>query len=206
MCSHKKITLILAAACNIAVIILEGIGFFYHNDGITLSVFYTNDSNILALFAAAIWLMALCCGKNPPPHPIMLLKYTATVCLCLTFLTVVCFLAPLSGYRFMLFHGAMLYQHLLCPILMSVSFLFFEEYSNIRKTDVLITTIPTVLYGAITIGMNLHGSLHGPYPFLLVREQPLRQSILWGVGILAVTIGIAMWIRIIKKKKENPLQ
>ena len=129
----RKKTLIFAVFCNLTVILLELIGFFARGSGIALSVFYTNDSNILALAAAVIWLIAFCCGNNPPHHWIMVLKYAAATCLGLTFLTVICFLAPLSGYRFMLFQGAMLYQHLLCPAFVLISFLFFEEYRQIKK-------------------------------------------------------------------------
>ena len=203
MYPKKKKTLIFAVFCNLAVILLELIAFFVQGNGIALNIFYTNDSNILALAAAVIWLITLCCGKNPPPRGVMLLKYAAAVCLGLTFLTVICFLAPLSGYRFMLFQGAMLYQHLLCPAFVMISFLFFEEYRQIKKTDILFAVMPTILYGGITVGMNLQGTLHGPYPFLLVKEQPPEQSILWGIPILATTIGIAALIRMIKNKRRT---
>lgn len=199
----RKKTLIIAVLCNITVILLELIGFFAQGNGIALSVFYTNDSNILALAASVIWLIAFCCDNNPPPRWIMVLKYAAATCLGLTFLTVICFLAPLSGYRFMLLQGTMLYQHLLCPAFVLISFLFFEEYHQIKKTDILFAIMPTILYGEITVGMNFQGTLHGPYPFLLVKEQPPEQSILWGSLILATTIGIAALVRIIKNKRRT---
>ena len=97
-------------------------------------IFYTEDSNILsACICAMVAVGQLVCiftGRELPRW-LHTLKYIATCCLTLTFLTVVFVLAPYypdeGGVVFLLTESSMLYHHLLNPVLVFVSFVFLER-------------------------------------------------------------------------------
>lgn len=147
-------------------------------------VFFTNDSNLLAGVSALCLLAALLKNSGAaPPRWITRLRYTATLCLTLTFCVVVLVLAPMmGGYYEMVIAGEFKCYHLICPVLSFISFVFFEQGGqSLERKDRLIALIPVVLYACVLVVLNAAGVVDGPYPFLRVRSQPLWQSALWGI-------------------------
>ena len=97
-------------------------------------IFYTEDSNILsACICAMVAVGQLVCiftGRELPRW-LHTLKYIATCCLTMTFLTVVFVLGPYcadqGGVVFLLTESSMLYHHLLNPLCAFVSFVLLER-------------------------------------------------------------------------------
>lgn len=153
--------------------------------------FYTVDSNLLAMAAAgvgAVCLLRELSGRGKAPGWAALLKFASAACLLLTFLVVACVLAPMyggaAGYRAMMLSGDGLYHHLICPVLTVGSFLLLDDAPPLGLRAATVALIPTALYAAVTVVLNLTGMMRGPYPFLRVYEQPVWASALWLVGIV----------------------
>jgi len=203
---------IAAIVVNIAVIVMEIAGFIlsYQANGPTLIRFYTEDSNLLTAVAciicAASLIRSLKSGE-PVSRGVHLLKYIAMSCLAVTFFVVIFVLAPMmesvgyAGYKIMLFHGSMLYMHLLCPVVAIGGFIWLENEPYLEKKCIRYALIPTLIYAAVTTTLNIVRLLDGPYPFLRVHNQAWYMSVIW----IAVIIGLAAllaWIiwRILDKK------
>ena len=170
---------------NIMIIVSSLAGLFMvRYFGLSMLFYYTQDSNILAVTASALYLM-----KHRSAH---LWRYAAFVCLNVTFLVVLFVLIPIMGNpRFMLFGGGMLFHHTLSPILSCISFLFLEEGKHLSSSDLKYGIIPTIIYGAIVLMLNILRIKSGPYPFFYVYSQPVYMTILWLTGIIAGTALIA---------------
>ncbi len=182
-----------ALAVNLLIVILEVLTFSRSLPvyGMRIFVYYTEDSNLLSLIASAVFAvsagLALRNGKNSVPVSVRTLRYVATCCLTVTFLTVAFVFAPMigkGGIRMMLLSGAMLFTHLLCPAAAVLSFLLLEHRPVLMKKTAWIALIPTVLYATVAVLLNIFRIWKGPYMFLLVYEQPVWASVLWGILIL----------------------
>ena len=158
-------------------------------------IFYTEDSNILsACICAMVAVGQLVCiftGKELPRW-LHTLKYIATCCLTMTFLTVVFVLGPYcadqGGVVFLLTESSMLYHHLLNPLCAFVSFVLLEREPKLPARCVPLALVPTMLYGSVALWANYRRLITGPYPFLLVYQQTTRQTVLWCAAILAMNL------------------
>ena len=173
----KKISLLL----NGLMIIFEVIALIInlHNNGLLIE-YYTIDSNMLALVSSLIYFVYLILDEKMPRW-LEIFKYMTTVCLTITFLVVIFILAPMYefNYKFFLLDGAFVYQHLLCPIMAVVTFLFFDTLHKFNIRDYIRGLYLTVIYAIILITLNIVGIVKGPYPFLMVKEQSVMASVLW---------------------------
>ena len=199
MKKKEKILLIL----KLLIVFLEIVGFFvtyYFNHKISYE-YYTEDSNILALVSSGLYVFYII-RKKHIPRWLQLLKYTTTVCLTVTFCVVIFILAPMYhfNYTYLLFYHSLLYQHLLCPILSIITFLYLDYFEPFNKTDTIISTYATVIYAIVLILLNIIGIVEGPYPFLMVRNQTILMSTIWLIVILGITYFIAFILR--KKQKS----
>lgn len=200
----------VASLCvNLLIVVLEIIGMVISlaRMGVGLLQFYTQDSNLIAMAAclalAVQQLLYLRGRRGAPARWALVFKYVAVSLLMVTFLVVVFVLAPSfgkSGYSVMLFDGAMLYHHTLCPLLALLSFLLFERQGILVRRDALTALIPTALYALVTLTLNLLRVMDGPYPFLKVYEQPIYMSIVWFIVILGGAYAIARLIRWVHNK------
>ena len=130
------------------------------------------------------------------PRGVHLLRYVSTCTVAVTFLVVVTILAPAShDYFSVLLGGSLLWLHTLCPLLSMISLIFFEGEPPLERRDELIALIPTALYAAVFVVLNLLRLVRGPYFFLLVYDQPLWMSALWLVLILGIALLLAWAIR-----------
>ena len=105
--------------------------------------------------------------------------------------------------KFMLFYDSNLYQHLLCPIIAIISFLFFEKETILSSKIIVWGVIPTVIYGIICVILNAFNVIIGPYPFFYVYLIPWYYLILWYVGILVCVILIAMILYLNHSKRRR---
>lgn len=196
--------LLTAFLLNLAVVVMELWATYLSavRNGSGLFQYYTEDSNLFALAACALCAFyqgrALKTGAALPAW-VCILKYIAACCLTVTFVVVVCILAPSledagqSGYRLMLLTDSMLYMHLLCPIAAFVSFVFLETQPLDRKHAFRYALIPTLLYAVVSIILNIARVLDGPYIFLRVYEQPVWLSCVW-VAVILGGAGLIAWL------------
>ena len=162
--------------------------------------YYTEDSNIFLLVATALWLFFegryLRDGVAIPDW-VRVVKYAATCTTTVTLMVVLTVLAPMEhDYAGLLFSGSMLFVHTLCPLFALWSFLAFEGEPKLHRGDVSFALIPTVLYALVAIVLNVVDVWHGPYPFLLVHEQPFWLSFLWCATILCGAWVLAALLRV----------
>ena len=110
--------------------------------------YFTIESNILSALSCIAAAVCLLCGAQALPRWALLLRYTGTVSVAVTFLTVMVFLGPAFGYRKML-SGGDLYMHLLGPLAAAVSFVFLEPGARVAGADALFGMLPTLIYGTL---------------------------------------------------------
>ena len=205
----------LSLVSNLLLIIFGIIGFLNINGENNLFLFYTNDSNILCLLSAILYVLFKIIYKEKDlPFVILIIRYMASACLCLTFLTVVFYLAvfdALGSSNFinayfnslLLYLGkdSFLYYHLLCPIISFISFSFFEGDRRLnKKKTIYYALLPTLLYAIILVILNINGIVEGPYPFLMINNQEIYISIISFVVIFVIDYICARFILLLNQK------
>ena len=205
MKERKKLK--LALFLNIIIVVMEIVSLImsYNRNRINMFMFYTEESNLFALISCMIFclyaLPSLRFRNNTIPKWLKVLKYMSTCCLLVTFLVVLFVLAPMynMGYKMLFLNNSMLFHHLLCPILMFISFVFFEADNTLTKKYVNYAIIPTVLYAIIMIILNITNKIEGPYPFLLVHKQSIYMSIIWFIAIVGGAYLVGFFLQILIK-------
>lgn len=196
--NKKKISIFL----NLTIVIMEIIAFIVtiqERHKITFE-FYTEESNILALVTSLLFLIYLL-KNNKVPKWLGYLKYMSTIALVLTILVVIFILCPDNDFNFgfMLFYKSLLVHHFLAPIISFITFVFFDEIKVNTIKENFIGVLFTLLYGIVIIPLNIIRVIEGPYPFLLVYEQPVWKSIIWVIFLL----GFAYIIGLVIRKLQN---
>ncbi len=214
--------------CILATLGLIGLIISIITMGASLFCYYTQLSNIFCLITAILYMIesfkaerrkneyetlrnVTALGSVELPHWVIMLRYTATSMVAVTFLIAVTVLPPMfdnlwQGYIQILFVGANFFYHVACPLLSILSFGFYEKNERLRFTSTFIAVIPTALYAAVTVVLNILRVLHGPYPFLYVYEQPPIASVLWCSAILFIAWILAIVIRAIHNRKISKEQ
>ena len=182
------------------MVILEIIGFVlvFKELGIASLEYYTEDSNLLLMISSIILLIYISKNKEQPSW-FKSFRYIAIVSTTLTLIIVLTVLTGTTdfGLYYLLFHESMLYHHTLCPVLAILSFVFVERYDNLHTIHGLYFT---TIYGIIMIILNALKIVEGPYPFLLVHNQPIIHSIIWTALIFAITYAIALILKKVNGK------
>lgn len=196
----------ISISLNIVLIIFEIMGcLVLYNEIHRLGIeYYTEESNLLALVVAIIYVVYLLLKKKIPKW-LSILKYMANIHLAVTFLVVIFILAPLDNYAYYtyLMTGTMLYHHLLCPVVSLISFIFFDDVGLLEDRDLPVSLSLTWTYAAIMIILNIAGTIIGPYPFLRVKEQTILASIIWFVLVLGFIYLIAYYLKAIYNNKHK---
>ncbi len=212
--------LIAALAVNILIVLMEVIsaviGFLLRWDEYKLKAlfFYTQDSNLFALVACTLLAVSeiecLIEKRNSPSKTSLIMKYMASSTLSLTFLVVLFVLIPLAGWSSFsekLFQDTKLYHHFLCPLFVTFSFIYLDDFCNLKPKYACFAFIPTVCYAVILTLLNILKVVEGPYPYLRVYNQPLYMSLLWSVVILSasyiISRGLLIWKRHTMKGEER---
>lgn len=207
--SHRK-ALAASIGINGLIVVFETIALVMsiREHGVGMFQYYTQDSNYLALGSSVIYTIFAVrkfAGKQEIPEWVATIRYMASCCLLLTFTVVLFVLIPMSGFQYagkMLLQGAMLYHHLLCPVLSAASFLLFERGFSASRKTILAAMAPTVVYALIIIALNIAKLLRGPYPFLYVYEQPVWMSFMWACIILSIAL-LFSWLLWRAKRKAQ---
>ena len=107
--------------------------------------FFTTLSNVLLAISSAV---RLACSLGKLPVWAVALKYSGTVAVTVTMLTVLLFLGPASHEWKDLLTGPQLMLHLVCPLLALLSFILFER-TALPLWTVVFGVLPVLLYGAV---------------------------------------------------------
>ncbi|MBR4554569.1 MAG: hypothetical protein IKO27_03145 [Ruminococcus sp.] len=205
-CRNSKGVRLLPLACNAAMIVLELVGtsLAFAKGGLGTLKWFTVLSNILALISSIAFLISYLRRGGKVSFIAGLLRYFASCCLALTFLTVIFVLVPMAvpggTVANVLFRGANLYHHLLCPILSCLSFIFAEQGVHIDKKLMFASLAPTMIYAVVFVILNIARVVKGPYPFLRVYEQPWYMSVVWAAVIGGLAAGSAWLIGRLRNK------
>lgn len=176
----------------------------YFNDGLGVFIYYTVLSNIFGALTSALLVFYLIRhlqnGKDVPEIAHQL-KYMSVCCLTVTFLVVLFVLAPAreNGYVTMFLQEGSFCHHLMCPILSFIYFICFERVYLSPIKSALLATIPTVLYGLVTVILNAARVMEGPYFFLYVHNQPLYMTIFWIFAIIGGSFVISFLLATVKR-------
>ena len=202
MVNRSKMNNGIALCLNLLIIVLEIIPIIMmrHVPFKELAVFYTEDSNLFALLASIVMVVAMLRrwkSGETVPRWVRMFRYMATCLLSVTFFTVVFILTPMTGFnfKFMLLEGSSLYLHFLCPVLAMILLVFFEKKPKLPWKSALWALIPTGVYTLVLVPLNILRIVDGPYPFLRVYEQSLAMDFFWFVvmGIGAFLIAYILW-------------
>lgn len=201
-----------AFCLNFIVAVAEGASLFRVASvrGAEMLTFYTDCTNLLALFASVI----LCASAirallrhAPIPLWVRTLRLVSVAMLGVVMLVVLFVLAPLLGGRgglsVLLFGGTMYYHHLFCPVLSILSFFLFEGGVPARQWQVALSLLPTVLYASALYLLNATGRVQGPYPFFLVRDLPAWLVVAVGAGIFFGAMGVAHLARALAVRADR---
>ncbi|MCF0130828.1 MAG: hypothetical protein HUJ71_03830 [Pseudobutyrivibrio sp.] len=165
-------------------------------------VYYTEISNLLSLVIAVITLAYRLISKEKKlTRGLILCKYTTTVMLSVTFIIVTVVLFPLyvkagswgTGFE-KLYLGASFFNHFFTPAISFAGFMIENINVSLKPLDAAIATISTVVYGIILLILNGLKLVTGPYPFLMIYNQTVMQTICWFIGIAGGTLLIALAI------------
>lgn len=198
----KKKTLI---SLNVLIIILEIISAFMSAKEFSFRLFtyYTQYSNVLTLISSLLLVIGL--FKNKIPKWLKFFRYITVNMMIITFFVVALILVPMLVYSigikgFMMFtYRSMLFNHLICPILLLISYVFFERWNPITRKDSLYVLIPTLTYGITMIILNLLRIVEGPYPFFKVYEQSICMISICVIGIIILSHLVSLIIFKISK-------
>ena len=192
----QKLLPVLTADAAMVVLEARSLLNIWNGSGKKMFIYYTQDSNILAMIVCAISVICtlgcLIMGKENRPMWIRRLKHVAASCLAVTLIVEMCVLVPMNcrrlsdfprEFRCGMLDGEMLYMHTVCPLLMIFSFLFLEPGKRMRG-NVYIALIPTLIYGSISLYMNYIRAYIGPYPFLYIYIQPVYMTVVWMIVIV----------------------
>ena len=204
--NKSKLRLSLSLAVNALIVFLEAraLKFCWDESGSEIFVYYTQDSNLLLMLCSAFFVIAaaaaLLSGRSDTGIVPKVLRYMSTCLVSETFFVVLFILSPMfggwpKGYTYMLFDGEMLWLHTVCPILAMVSLLLFEDNRPLTFRHTLYAFIPTLVYAAVSITLNILRIWEGPYPFLYVYKQPVYISLIWMLVVpgMAYAFGFIMW-------------
>lgn len=209
----KKMQLSIFAIMALVILELIGLNIDYQAHGNEIFIYYTNNSNLLALISGVLYLFfgMIAVSRNRAqgivsswmvkkytgaiPMAVRLLRYVATCCLMVTFIVVATVLGPEKGYYHEFFDESRFITHLLGPMLSLLSFCFLENEETLPQYAPVLTFGVTALYAVVMIIMNIQRKVEGPYSFLRVLDQPVYKSIFWIVVILGGSYMIAVLIR-----------
>jgi len=185
----SKIIALIVLAIDIAMVVMERKVYFPWSGPMQLR-FYTNSSNVLAMFVCVICAVtgAVCLifGIDMPRWA-QILRYVSACCLMVTFIVAACILVPRdpgATFKGFMLKGGNLFVHALCPLLMLASFLI-SGGEPLTVKHAAMAVIPTVIYGVVTIVMVSKRVYSAPYFFFRVTQQPWYETVKW----MAVIVG-----------------
>ena len=187
----SMIRILLLLAIDIAMVAMEWpvISRQWKTDGAWMLRFYTQSSNVLAMFVCAACAVreAVCLVRGCAlPGWSQLLRYVSACCLMVTMIVAACILVPMNpgeSFRGFMLEGGLLYLHTVCPLVMLAGCLIAGG-KPLGAQHALIAVLPTLAYGIITLVMNAKRIYSGPYFFFRIYQQPWHHTVMWMAVIM----------------------
>lgn len=167
--------------------------------------YFTFTANAITAFGTAMIIPYAIDGFRKKrfycPKWAVLFYFTGTVCTTLIMVFATC---VISLFDFeMAFRGTNFYLHLVCPILILVSFFLIESYYNISKQEVIKSMIPVFIYAMIYIyKVIILGVDKGGWKdiyYFITYAHPLFSFIL----MMTMTYLVSLLVRFVYNKLSN---
>ena len=167
--------------------------------------YFTFTANAITAFGTAMIIPYAIDGFRKKrfycPKWAVLFYFTGTVCTTLIMVFATCVIS-LVDFE-MAFRGTNFYLHLVCPILILVSFFLIESYYNISKKEVIKSLIPVFIYAMIYIyKVIILGVDKGGWKdiyYFTTYAHPLFSFIL----MMTMTYLVALLVRFVYNKLSN---
>ncbi len=210
--ARRKIQLAFAILVNLILLIMEAWAnkalWDQHPVFKDLVIFYTHQSNFLALIASALFVVVGTVAlfrDGRIPHALKVFRLMVTTQLYITFIVVLVGLLPMSlmagGNLASMYGGPMFVMHLMGPIVSLISFVFLEGTPRLSTGDAFLAIQYTWLYSIIMVILNATRTVDGPYPFLRIYENPWWATVLYiiilipsGLLVSACGVWLSNWI------------
>ena len=121
----------------------------------------------------------------------LLIKYSATVCVSVTLSTVMLFLGPIVyGYK-SLFHGPDLFMHLICPLMAIVNYFAWDKPAG-PFAIVFLGALPVLLYALLYLTRVVYRKTWDDfYAFNRDGRWPVSFALMM---VLALVLAILLWV------------
>ena len=169
--------------------------------------YFTTLSNVFVAITAAIMLYFnvknVIKDEYLFPRWVVILKYSATCSIALTFFTVALFLSPLVAFYgksyFTLFKGNSFFFHFLLPMLSVLCFTVFEKSPPLSFRCTYIAVLPAVLY-SIVYTIMVSGFKVWPDFYSFTFNERYWVLPITMTAMFAISYGISVLIFFLRKK------
>ena len=194
----------LALGSNILLIVLASLGLYFSIVDKNAFLYYSDNAGMFVLSSSIIYVIVIL-TKKEPNFLSLALRYVSTTCLVLT-LVGTFYVATTTGENYLdsFIKGSHLFNNLLCPIVSFVSFTMFEGDRRLnKKKTIWYALIPTVIYGIIMLVCNLTNTFTGPYPFMMVNDNPVYITVIVVLITLVLNYVIGRFL-LLSNQKHAP--
>lgn len=194
----------LALGSNILLIVLAGLGLYFSIVDKNAFLYYSDNAGMFALSSSIIYVIIVL-AKKEPNFLCLALRYVSTACLVLT-LVGTFYVATTTGENYLdsFIKGSHLFNNLLCPIVSSISFAMFEGDRRLnKKKTIWYALIPTVIYGIIMLVCNVSNTFTGPYPFMMINDNPVYLTVIVFVVTIILNYVIGRFL-LLSNQKHAP--
>ena len=194
----------LALGSNILLIVLAGLGLYFSIVDKNAFLYYSDNAGMFALSSSIIYVIVVL-TKKEPNFLSLALRYVSTTCLVLT-LVGTFYVATTTGENYLdsFIKGSHLFNNLLCPIVSFVSFTMFEGDRRLnKKKTIWYALIPTVIYGIIMLVCNVTNTFTGPYPFMMINDNPVYITVIVFVVTIILNYVIGRFL-LLSNQKHAP--
>lgn len=194
----------LALGSNILLIVLAGLGLYFSIVDKNAFLYYSDNAGMFALSSSIIYVIVVL-TKKEPNFLSLALRYVSTTCLVLT-LVGTFYVATTTGENYLdsFVKGSHLFNNLLCPIVSFVSFTMFEGDRRLnKKKTIWYALIPTVIYGIIMLVCNVTNTFTGPYPFMMINDNPVYVTVIVFIVTIILNYVIGRFL-LLSNQKHAP--
>lgn len=194
----------LALGSNILLIVLAGLGLYFSIVDKNAFLYYSDNAGMFALSSSIIYVIVIL-TKKEPNFLSLALRYVSTTCLVLT-LVGTFYVATTTGENYLdsFIKGSHLFNNLLCPIVSFVSFTMFEGDRRLnKKKTIWYALIPTVIYGIIMLVCNVSNTFTGPYPFMMINDNPVYVTVIVFIVTIILNYVIGRFL-LLSNQKHAP--
>ena len=197
-----NVVIVALVAVAVVLMVFDIGGGALTSGGVRAFKFYTVDSNVLegiAALVSAVFCARSLRGGGEPPRWANLLKLSATGAVTLTFLVVIFFLVPTTGFDLAsMYSGGNFLMHLVVPALAVATYAILEHPTFRTRRERLWCLVPTaayeVFYGANALTHVQDGAVPAAYDWYRFLAAGPESAIVVVPLILAIAYLIVVAI------------